>query len=70
MKYQKKTEKFSFGIGTAKTAGAGKLSDGEKISGGYSVKTIAERAVSAGLQAMAVTAVVALKCHFNRRYKK
>ena len=72
MEYRKTGEKFSFGIGTTKTAGIGKLSDGKKISGGYSVKTITERAVSAGLQAMAVTAVVAFKCRLNgnRRDKK
>ena len=72
MEYRKTSEKFSFGIGTTKTVGIGKLSDGKRISGGYSVKTVAERAVSAGLQAMAVTAVVTFKCRLNdkRRNKK
>ncbi|MDE6833102.1 MAG: hypothetical protein K2J39_02470 [Ruminococcus sp.] len=65
MEYRKTGKKFSFGAGVTKTAGVGKLSESEKISAGYSVKTTSERAVSNGLKAMAVTAVVILKCRFN-----
>lgn len=65
MEYEKTGEKFSFGIGTEKTAGAGKLSDSKKISGKLSGKAIAEKAVSAGLKAMAVTAVIGIKCRFS-----
>ncbi|MDE5861446.1 MAG: hypothetical protein K2H28_04555 [Ruminococcus sp.] len=70
MEYRKTGEKFSFGIGTVSTAGIGKLSDGKKITGRCSAKTIAERAVTAGIQAMAVTGVIILKCHINNRRNK
>lgn len=66
MEYEKTGEKFSFGIGTAKIAGTGKLSDSKK-AGRASGKTIAKRAVSAGLQAMAVTAVIGLKIKFSEK---
>lgn len=65
MEYEKTGEKFSFGIGTTKIAGMGKLSDSKKISGRPSGKTIAKKAVSAGIQAMAVTAVIGLKIKFS-----
>lgn len=67
MEYEKTGEKFSFGIGTTKVAGTGKLSDSRKISGRQSRKAIAKRAVSAGLQAMAVTAVIGLKIKFSEK---
>ena len=64
MEYEKTGEKFSFGIGTTKVAGVGKLSESKKV-GRTTGKTIAKRAVSAGLQAMAVTAVIGLKIKFS-----
>ncbi|MDE5558654.1 MAG: hypothetical protein K2J32_13390 [Ruminococcus sp.] len=65
MEYKKTSEKFSFGIGTTKTAGVGKLSDNKRISGRCSGKAIAKKAVTAGLQAMAVTAVIGIKCRLS-----
>lgn len=65
MEYTKNTEKFSFGFGSTKTAGIGKLSDSRQITGGLSKKVIAKKAVTAGLQAMAVATVVGLKIKFS-----
>ena len=70
MEYGKTGKKISFGIGTVRTVGIGKLSDGKKITGRCSAKTVAERAVTAGIQAMAVTAVIMLKCGLNNRRDK
>ncbi|MCM1506789.1 MAG: hypothetical protein NC177_06595 [Ruminococcus flavefaciens] len=67
MEYEKTGENFSFGVGTVKTAGAGKLSEAEKITGKLSNKAIAKKAVTAGLQAMAVATVVGLKVKFSRK---
>ena len=67
MEYKKTSEKFSFGIGTIKTAGVGKLSDSKRISGRCSGKAIAKKAVTASLQAMAVTAVIGIKCRFSSK---
>lgn len=65
MEYTKNTEKFSFGFGSTKTAGIGKLSDSRKITGRLSKKVIAKKAVTAGLQAMSVATVVGLKVKFS-----
>lgn len=65
MEYEKNTGKFSFGFGTDRTAGVGKLSDIQKIPAKYSKKAIVEKAVTAGVQAMAVAAVVGLKIKFS-----
>lgn len=65
MEYGKTGEKFSFGFGNTKTAGVGKISDSRKISGKLSGKTIAKKAVASGLQAMAVTAVIAIKSRIS-----
>ena len=70
MEYGKTGKKISFGIGTVRTAGIGKLSDGKKITGRCSAKTIAERAVSSGIQAMMITAVILLKCSLDNRRDK
>lgn len=65
MEYEKNTEKFSFGIGSTRVAGKGRLSDSQKIMAKYSGKTLAKKAVVAGVQAMAVAAVVGLKVKFS-----
>lgn len=65
MEYEKNTEKFSFGVGNTRVAGTGRLSDSQKIMAKYSGKTLAKKAVVAGVQAMAVAAVVGLKVKFS-----
>lgn len=65
MEYEKNTEKFSFGIGSTRVAGKGRLSGSQKIMAKYSGKTLAKKAVVAGVQAMAVAAVVGLKVKFS-----
>ncbi|MDE6036548.1 MAG: hypothetical protein K2G36_11655 [Ruminococcus sp.] len=70
MEYVKTGKKMTFGVGTVRTAGIGKLSDSKKITGGYTAKTIAERAVSSGIQAMMITAVILLKCSLDNRSDK
>lgn len=65
MEYEKNTEKFSFGVGSARIAGKGRLSDSRKITDKYSGKVLAKKAVIAGVQAMAVAAVVGLKVKFS-----
>lgn len=67
MEYEKNTGKFTFGLGNTRTAGIGKLSDAQQITEKISGKVIAKKAVSAGLQAMAVTAVIGLKVKFARK---
>ena len=70
MEYEKNTGKFSFGFGTARTAGVGKISDIQKIQVKHSNKVIAKKAVIAGLQAMATIAVIGLKIRFSGKNRR
>ncbi|MDE6678924.1 MAG: hypothetical protein K2K02_07770 [Ruminococcus sp.] len=65
MEYTKNTERFSFGFGRTKVAGTGKLSDSRRITAKLSAKAVAGKAVTAGLQAMAVATVSGLKVKFS-----
>ncbi len=68
MEYEKNSGKFSFGFGTAKTAGAGTLDkavDAPDVRTRYDKKAIAKNAAKAA----AVSALVILK-HKHRAKKK
>lgn len=65
MEYKKNTEKFSFGIGNTRVAGTGRLSDSQRITAELSKKAVARKAVTAGVQAMAVSVAVGLKIKFS-----
>ncbi len=67
MEYTKNTEKFSIGFGNTKIAGIGKLSDAQQITDRLSKKAVARKAVTAGIQAMAVATVVGLKIKFSKK---
>lgn len=67
MEYEKNNGKFSFGFGSTKVAGKGRLSGAVPITERLSGKAVAKKAVSAGLQAMAVATVVGLKVKFSRK---
>ena len=57
MEYTKNNERFSFGFGSTKVSGIGRLSDSRRITAKLSAKAVARKAVTAGLQAMAVATV-------------
>lgn len=65
MEYKKNTEKFSFGFGNIRTAGIGKISEVQQITVKLSKKSVARKAVTAGVQAMAVAVAVGLKIKFS-----
>lgn len=67
MEYEKNTEKFSFGFGSTRVAGTGKISDRRKITAKLSGKAVAKKAVAAGVQAMAAAAVIGLKIKFSKK---
>jgi len=67
MEYTKNTENFSIGFGDTKIAGIGKLSDAQPITDRLSKKAVARKAVTAGIQAMAVATVVVLKIKFSKK---
>lgn len=67
MEFEKKTEKFSFGIGSVKTAGAGsvdKAVEAPKISVKHDAKAIAKSVGNAAI------ALAALKVKSNIKKKK
>ena len=67
MEFEKKTEKFSFGVGSMKTAGAGsvdKAVEAPKISTKHDMKAIAKSVGNAAI------ALAALKIKSNIRKKK
>lgn len=64
MEFEKNTAKFSFGAGTVKTAGAGKLSDSEPVpKSATDKKKVAKTAAVAAVS----TAVFLLKRKLNRK---
>lgn len=67
MEIEKKTEKFSFGFGTAKVAGSGSLDKAEEAPNSvrtkYDTKQIAKNAAKAAL----LSAAVILKHKYNSR---
>lgn len=65
MEYEKNKEKFSFGFGSTRVAGKGKLSDSQRITAKLSRKAVVKKAVVTGVKAMAVATVVGMKVKFS-----
>lgn len=61
MEYTKNNEKFSFGFGTEKVAGKGNLLNNRQAMSGHSKKFLVKKAVTVGIQIIAVTAITKFK---------
>ncbi len=61
MEYIKNNEKFSFGFGNEKVAGQGNLLNNHQVMSEHSKKFPVEKAVTIGIQLIAVATITKLK---------